>query len=104
MSILREIDTGEEIDLQDYADAYLNTEIDDSGDYIISNDGTTLGEDNRAFVVKYPIYEISAINNSGLDNNLGGLFITTPLILLFVPSFDEYEHLSIVSHFPLVVI
>ena len=37
MSILREIDTGEEIDLQDYADAYLNREIDEEDALTTSN-------------------------------------------------------------------
>lgn len=32
-------------------------------------------------------WDTTVFNNSGLDNNLGGLFITTPLILLFVPAF-----------------
>ena len=31
-------------------------------------------------------WNTTVFNNSGLDNNLGGLFITTPLILLLVPT------------------
>ena len=34
-------------------------------------------------------WDTTVFTNSGLDNNLGGLFITTPLILLFVPTFIE---------------
>ena len=34
-------------------------------------------------------WDTTVFTNSGLDNNLGGLFITTPLILLFIPTFIE---------------
>ena len=55
--------------------------------------GMTIGkEQTQLYIISNFLFmnsncwDTTVFKNSGLDNNIGGLFITTPLILLLVPT------------------